>query len=669
MQLFDFVSVKLTLFLIFGIIIGFYWGPPLWFTGISLLLCLGLTYLGWKKQSVVFGISAAGITLFLGIFITTISLGKALHNHYTHKKIEDESSWHLKIQEVLKPNAYSHRFVAQVISQDQNKSVGKLLFYLSSDTNGRIPIVDDEIIVLSSAQEIKPPRNPYQFNYRDYLRKQGIFHQISSKPKGILYLERPSSTIYGYAMAFREHIISKLHQHPFGSGELAVIQALLLGKRSDISKEMYDNYKNAGAVHILAVSGLHVGILLLILQFLTSPLKRLSKGKTIQMGIVLIMLWGFAFMAGLSPSIVRAVTMFSFVAYALNLNRPTNPFNIVALSMFFILLVKPLFLFQVGFQMSYIAVLSILWIYPKLQKFYTPDQFLVRKLWQLLSISFAAQLGVLPISLYYFHQFPALFFVSNLLIIPFLGIILGMGLLVIALALVNILPSFLTITFNFIIKSMNWAIGWIAQQEQFVLKEIPFDGVQLMLTYPTIIALVVFLSKPSFKKILIPLSGIIGLQLWGIKNQIQSRNHQQLVIAHSAKTPLLLYQSKKRLLAFSKDSSRTKATVKNFQMGQKAAATNYYPLQNNYRFGNKRFYRVDSFAILPKQRNLDILWMTDSPKINLARWLDSLQPKQVISDGTNYKSYSSRWKKTCQKKKVPFHDTREKGAYILNWFE
>ena len=160
--------------------------------------------------------------------------------------------------------------------------------------------------------------------------------------------------------------------------------------------------------------------------------------------IVVSLLWGFALVAGFSASVVRAVTMFTFVAYALYLNRPSNTFNILALSMFFILLlINPMLLFQVGFQMSYAAVFAIVWIYPLLQRLWFPKNVVVRKLWQLLSVSVAAQLGVLPISLFYFHQFAGLFFITNLAIVPFLGLVLGMGILVIILSLLNLLPDFL----------------------------------------------------------------------------------------------------------------------------------------------------------------------------------------------------------------------------------
>ncbi len=168
-----------------------------------------------------------------------------------------------------------------------------------------------------------------------------------------------------------------------------------------------------------------------------------------------------------SPSVVRAVTMFSFVAYALFLNRPTSIVNILALSVFAILLIHPMFLFQVGFQMSYAAVFAIVWIYPILMKLWNPRHWFLKKGWQLFSVSLAAQAGVLPISIFYFHQFPGLFFLSNILIVPFLGILLGLGLLVIILSAINMLPNSIAIFYNLLLKTMNDVVQWVGKQEHF----------------------------------------------------------------------------------------------------------------------------------------------------------------------------------------------------------
>ena len=526
--------------------------------------------------------------------------------------------------------------------------------------------VDDKVVLLANLDDIDPPLNPHQFDYKDYLKKQGIHNQLSVQSNAILHVNKSSSSLYGLAMNTREHLISNLSEESYGEDVFGVIQALLLGKREDISEETYTNYKNAGAVHILAVSGLHVGVLLFLFQFVLQPLTYHPKGETIRLVFVVLLLWGYAFLAGLSPSVVRAVTMFSFVAYAQYLNRPTNSFNIIALSMLFILLVKPLYLFQVGFQMSYAAVFAIVWIYPKLQRFWFPDQFLMRKIWQLLSVSLAAQIGVLPISLFYFHQFPSLFFVSNLLIIPFLGVILGIGILTLFLSLLNMLPQVLVIAYNSIIKVMNSIIAWVAHQESFVFKEIPLDGIQMTLLYLTLIGLVLFLSKTTFKNIMVLGCGIVGLQAYGLWSELQIRNNHSFIVGHSSKTPVLLHQNGRHLTSFALDSVKVEKIVTTLKVGEHLETTQHEILRNTLQVGTRNIYRVDSFAIFPPQKDVEVLWLSESPKINLERWLDSLQPKMVIMDGSNYRTYSARWKKSCKNKKIPFHDTREKGAYIFN---
>ncbi|MEM8847665.1 MAG: ComEC/Rec2 family competence protein [Bacteroidota bacterium] len=556
--------------------------------------------------------------------------------------------------------------MARVNSFENKRCTGKLILNISSDSLSKPFQIDDEFILLSQLEDIQSPLNPNQFNYKDYLKKQGIHHQLNASTEDIIQHKKSSPSLYGIAMKTREHIIQNLSKEQFGKAEFGVIQALLLGKRDGISEDTYTNYQDAGAVHILAVSGLHVGVLLLIFQFLLKPLTYLPKGETIRLVTVVFLLWSYAFLAGLSPSVVRAVTMFSFVAYAQSLKRPTNSFNIIVLSLFFILLIKPLYLFQVGFQMSYAAVFFIVWLYPKLQRFWYPDSYLIQKTWQLLSVSLAAQLGVLPISLYYFHQFPALFFISNLLIIPFLGIILGVGILTMVLSLANLLPKVLVIGYNFMIKTMNSIIAWVAHQEGFVLKEIPMDGIQMILFYIMIVSLVLFLSKPRFKLALILSFGIMGFQLLNIAKEIQIKNQDAYLIPYSSKTSALLHKNHGQLISYASDSAAVTSIAANFKIKEQLKEIQHQSLGNVFDIEKEKIYRVDSFAIFPPNQNVDILWISQSPKINLERWLDSLQPKKIIADGTNYKSYVARWKASCMKRKLPFHYTREKGAYFFD---
>jgi ComEC/Rec2-related protein len=651
-----------------GIVLGFYGElPPLPFLLFMLLLLPVLYWIGKKQARDGFPIFEGTTALFsiaLGVFVVGLAIFP-LGSYRVDQDLNREKTWHLKITETLKPNAYSQRFVAQVIAVEGQNSSEKVLLILPSDSIGISKKVDDELLVWAQPESVPPPLNPHQFDYKAYLEKQGIQYQIRAKQNDFLTLENSSQTLFGMASNFRESIIGKLKTYDFGKEELGVIQALLLGQRDGISEDTYNNYINAGAVHILAVSGLHVGILLLLLQFLLSPLERLRSGKTLKLVIIATLLWAYAFIAGLSPSIVRAVTMFSFLAYAMHLNRPTNSFNIIALSMLFILLIKPLFLFQVGFHMSYAAVFAIVWIYPKMQRFWYPENYFLQKIWQLLSVSVAAQLGVLPISLFYFHQFPALFFVTNLLIIPFLGLILGLGILVIFLALMDALPTTLVLVYNQIIRLMNAIVGWVAQQEGFLFKNIPFDDVQLVMGYVVVVALVVFLSRLKWKLALILLSGIIAFQGWNLWNQLQIQKKENLILAHRSRNTILMHQTGSSLQVYTADSLNSGSLISDYSVAERIQKSKVEPIKNYYSINQQTLYVMDSLALYPLSK-IDYLLLTQSPKVNLERVLDSLRPKMVLADGNNYKSMVKRWEKTCKQKEIPFHYTGEKGYFDFN---
>ncbi len=679
MDLLRFIPIKLTLLLVLGIFLGRYVPLniflPLTLTGSFLLLLGFLFYRGNRAPSLtlrakgptVFGITMALTSLSLGVLAVSVANPDNLQDHYSHRNFMGNHLWKIKVREVLKPTAYSHRYVGQVLALENEKASGKILISLSSDTLTEKLKVDDELIVYSGLTAINPPLNPHQFDYRRYMAGLAISHQMRLRGNQFFTEKKPERSLYGIAAAVRHRIIDKLKEADFGKEELGIIQALLLGQRNDISPETYDNYKNAGAVHILAVSGLHIGILLLLLQFLLRPLERLPKGKTVKLIFIVALLWGFALLAGLSASVVRAVTMFSFVAYALYLNRPGNTFNILALSMFFILLVNdPMLLFQVGFQMSYAAVFAILWIYPLLQRLWNPKNGVLRYFWQLLSVSIAAQVGVLPISLFYFHQFPGLFFISNLLIVPALGLILGTGIVVIFLALLGRLPEALVAIYDTLIRYMNAIIGRIAHQEAFVLQYISLDAVQLVLAYTILFCCVLFLSRPNYKKAVALLLAVIGFQVWLCTASHQTAQKEALIIAHQTRNSILMHQRGKRLSAVAYDTTQLERMVTDYRIAERIASIDYGTLQNSYRWQDKHLLIIDSLGVYPKNRpNPDYVLLTGSPKLNLERLIDSIHPKILIADGSNYRSYIHRWKKTCEKRKLPFHYTGEMGAYFF----
>ncbi len=670
MQLLRFIPIQLTIFLILGILVGNQVSLPAYLPLGLTLIALGLLALVFLRKkrphALTFG-TMVGLTAFsIGILAISLSNGTIAVDHYATHDLKTVKEWRLKVTDVLKPNRFSTPYIVQVASIDQKNASGKLLLSLSKDSLKNELEVDNEVVLFSTATKISAPLNPHQFNYKAYMAQMGITHQIRTS-KGAYLVLKGAASANGRAARLRNLIKQKLQDAGFRSRELSIVQALLLGERNDLSEATYNDYKNAGAVHILAVSGLHIGILLLLLQWLLRPLERLPKGKTFKLLATVLLLWAFAFLAGMSASVVRAVSMFSFVAYALYLNRPSNTFNILALSMFFILLAfDARLLFQVGFQMSYAAVFAIVWVYPLLQKFWSPKNFLVKKGWQLLAVSIAAQIGVLPISLFYFHQFPGLFFVSNLLIVPFLGIILGMGILVILLALFDFLPAFLAKTYAFLIDTMNDIISWIAHQEAFIFQNISFDFVQVLLSYLLIIAFLATVSKGNFKRVTSVLLLLIAFQAWTLYVEHNTAQEERLLLMHRTANTVFLQQSGATLHHLTNDRTQLGTLTKDYAISERTSENTYGPVPNSFSWNGKHIVLIDSSGVYSKTaQNIDYLILIQSPKIHLERTIDHLNPTMVIADGSNYKRAVARWQATCKKEKLPFHYTGEQGAYYF----
>jgi competence protein ComEC len=362
--------------------------------------------------------------------------------------------------------------------------------------------------------------------------------------------------------------------------------------------------------------------------------------------------------------------MFSIVAIGMHLKRPTNIYNTLAISIFIILLFKPLFLFDVGFQLSYMAVFAIVSIDPYLYKLWQPKYWILRKYWHTLTITISAQLGIVPISLFYFHQFPGLFFLSNLLIIPFLGLILGLGILVIILAVVNGLPVFLASLLGSSIDLMNCIVGWVAQQHAFLFKDIPFSFLYVIVAYLFIISLVRFLLKRNYLRLILLCITILIIQVSVIYTSFNGPDNEFLVF-HKSRFSLLGSVHKNKLIIFDDFDSITNANnniIKDYSVDNFIKDNKKDTLRSIYVIGSKNLLVIDSLGIFNvKSFKPDYVLLRNSPKINLMRLIDSIHPSTIIADGSNYKSYVARWKLTCLKTKITFHATSEKGAFITDY--
>ena len=679
MKLLNFNIIKLSVCLIIGILIGYFYNTPtislLYILG-ALLLLFTISYFVAKNQfikTIWFGMIGYAIMICIGIL--NVNIHNPLNNstHYSNVINEKNDSTKLitlRIREVLKSSYYDDKYIVDLIKIDSLKVSGKSILNIKKDPLNNLLKVGDVFMTKTSLRDVNPPLNPGQFNYKNYLEKQYIYHQLFVTKDMLFNLKTSHQTVFGIANKIREHINFKLIKYSFKPDELAIINAILLGQRQNISEDVYTNYRNAGAIHILAISGLHIGIILIMLSSVFKPLERLRYGIYIKTILIVLILWSFAIIAGLSASVSRAVSMFSIVAVGMHLKRPTNIYNTLAISIFLLLLFKPLFLFDVGFQLSYLAVFGIVSLNPTLDNLWTPKYWLFKKLWQTLTVTLSAQIGILPISLFYFHQFPGLFFLTNLLIIPLLGIILGVGIIILMLAVLNILPMALAKLFGLLINYMNHIVGWVAEQETFLITDIPFSLLYVAVFYLFIISCFRFIIKRNYQRFLLLLSTIVVAQIILIYTKIESPKNQFLIFHKNRYSLLGNSQSNKLTLSDNLDSinKQKDRTIKDYMVSNHIKNLEKDSLQSVYLLGNKKLLVIDSFGIYNlKTFKPDYVLLRNSPKINLNRLILELNPKLIIADGSNYKSYIERWKTTCEKTKTPFHQTNEKGALIIKY--
>ncbi len=679
MKLLNFTIIKLTICLIVGIILGYFIDIPLFTSILSTSLLVLLTFIIFlvsKKQfskNIWFGFIVFSTMISIGILTVNLHNQKNFSNHYSKYISEDLNELHtitFRIREVLKPSTYSDKYVIDIFKIDDQNVSGKSIINISNDTIVSDLKVDDVFLIRTDFKNLNAPLNPGQFDYKSYLKKKYIYHQLFIEPHSLLKLDTDKTTLFGIANSIRTHINTKLKTYNFKPDELAIINALLLGQRQDISEEVYNSYTNAGAIHILAVSGLHVGIILIILSFVLKPLERFKHGRLIKTIVLVVLLWSFAVIAGLSASVTRAVTMFSIVAIGMNLKRPTNIYNTLAISILIILLIKPLFIFDVGFQLSYLAVLSIVTIDPLLYKLWQPKNWLLDTYWHTLTVTIAAQFGIIPVSLYYFHQFPGLFFISNLVIIPLLGFILGLGIIVIALAVLNLLPNILASIFGYSISLMNNFVNWVSQQEAFIFQDIPFSVLYVIAFYALIIAAFKWLFRKNYTNLKYLLI-VIGIVQCVFIYTEYANPEKQFIVFHKSRYSLLGHVKNDKI-RFANDfdsiTASTNTIVRNYTVKTHLKGDAQDSIAPIYILNNKKLLVVDSLGVYNVNGfKADYVLLRQSPKVNLNRLIDSLKPKLIIADGSNYKSYVERWEVICKNRKLPFHQTSKKGAFILEY--
>ena len=569
-------------------------------------------------------------------------------------------------------------------------STAKALLYLKQDTPVFAVEYGDRLLLKGSPGMIKGSSNPGAFDYQNYMALQNVFHQhFVSSDKVVKYDRGKPNFILYKAIQVKKGAKSIIDDAVRNQREKSIVMSLLIGERATLDTEVKKIYSEVGAMHVLAVSGLHVGIVYLLLSIVLGFLKKDKKLKWLFLVICLMALWFYAMLTGLSTSVLRAVVMFTLILLGDTLGRKSNIYNNIALAAFLLLLFDPNYLFQVGFQLSFAAVTGIVYLQPKIAAWFRFKNMILDKIWQLTAVSLAAQLATFPISLYYFHQFPTYFWLTNLLVIPSATVTVILGIIVLFLGSLDMAAAFFSGLLEKVVFFTNEGLALIHTMPLSSIRDLYFTTKDMLLIYAVIIVLIRFLC--TFKIHYLGLS-LFLLGLFSSENVlhylrtlrqrqivfydinkicaidfIDGRAHHLLLMAnHQVPLPDLHASVVNHRLVLglnSRDLASPKVVYNDFQSSDNKGFEFFYWKGLVFLLLNKTmsFYQ-DSL----KKINIDYLVINNQAIRDFDQIAKNFEFKRLIITNLNPSGYASELYNYCLQNQISVHSVVRNGALVEN---
>lgn len=479
------------------------------------------------------------------LMLALILMGGALvqsKNQFNHKNHFINSSKYfktnhdflIKLNDPIKIKKEKVTVTGEIVGYIKNRLqyplTGKVLVHLALDSNSNKLLPGDFIEVNSILNSIHSLGNPNEFDYSKYLKNKQIVAQffLTSNTRWNKY--KSSFPLNRYSTIIRNRCLDIFKRSGLQSNNLFIASALTFGYKNDLNTFVKNIFSRTGAMHVLAVSGLHVGIIFLIVNSIISLLKIPFRYDWLGHFFILLIIWSYALITGLSPSILRATTMMSFFIIARVFNKHTSIYNVLFSSVFFLLFVNPFLIIDVGFQLSILAVFGILFFYPKIYNLITVKHYIFKKIWAISSVSLAAQLTTFPISIFYFHQFPNLFLLSNIFVIPLVFILLIVGLFTIVLSFNNSILILWGKLFSFLLSVLMSFLTTIESISFSTTKGLFISAEETLLAYLAILFMVLYHKKRYFFLKITCFSIVFLLICLDLKEDYTIQNQKKVVI-------------------------------------------------------------------------------------------------------------------------------------------
>lgn len=556
------------------------------------------------------------------------------------------------------------------------KSNTKAVIHIQKDSLSKNLQYGDKIVISSFLNEPSQANNPHTFDYKRYLSIKNIYLQsYVNSGNWIKIAERTGSPIIHLATDIRQKFLQIFADANMDIQQYGIIAAILLGYDDELDPDLSRSYSSAGVSHILCVSGMHVGIIFMIFSFMLQFFDKNKFQRITRTFILLLIIWLYACITGLAPSVMRAATMFSFVAIAGILNRRTNSYNSLMASMLFLLCINPLIILELGFQFSYLAVLGIVWLQKAISSLYRPKTKVGNHIWEIVSVSLVAQLFTAPLAILYFHQFPNYFLLANIIVITLTPVIVGFGVAVLVFSFWSFAYKYLSLALMYLIKFMNWSILSIEKLPYSLTENIHFSPLEVLLIYLFIILLAFAFKYKNKQYLFQAISLAIVIIAIDISMQLQV-NQQKEITFYSLRSGFVIEQTHGRNSILYTDSVgfvdkqtydfniksnhiahriSKMDTIENMQFVQCHGKDIFIVNQAIYAFETDNKLKAD-YVLLNNNTNISI--------DNLLKMIDF----NTLLIGNNCSYYRSEAiRKACNERMIPFHDLKEQGALVVRF--
>ena len=587
-----------------------------------------------------------------------------------------------RIEKILAHQEHKKCYVKLLSVADSNQQLicisDQLLLVFKNMASDTSIVVGNEYLIKGKTFPIPRSTNPHTFNYAQYLKHQGIHRQMYvSEDQFELVRKKQNSPFARMIIKMREAGLRVFEESFINEDHCGIIQAMVLGERGGLGDEINQAFINTGAIHVLAVSGLHVGILCLMIGSLFKFLEPVLRISKLKQGILSVMIvWLFALLTGASAAVCRAALMFTLFYISKDvLHRKVSIYNVLCGSAFILLAINPHQLFQVGFQFSFLAVLSIVFFYPYVNTIFTFKNKLLRYFYSSVSVGVAAQILVFPLSIFYFNKFANSFLLTSFFVVQFATIILLGGLLILIFNFLglSVLNQVLLIpAVEFILEKFTLAIEFVETMPFSVSENLWLSPVQLVFIYLCTLS-GMFFMKQSRLAIYFVLASFFALINCTVHEKIEKRN-QKVAFLYDARDfcvdvlignkSFYLGSVDKKEGAFVYSKNRLAHSIDQvYSLEQKS-----HPFVEHrdglLRLGNQllAFAQTETITSIREDQAIDYLLVSNECKDLEKLNVDRLRDTEIILDGSLRFWEREKLKIFAEAKELKVYDVKLEGA-------